>query len=251
MILHVTAGSSWWLFAAANLILFLHVAGGTVGIISGAVALRSRKGGRSHRIAGTVFLVAMLIMATIGTATSPFLPVPSMTNVAAGTLTFYLVATGWVAIKREDGRIGRFETGALGVALGVVAAAMIFIFMAMNSPTGRIGKTPPEAFYVFALVAAIAAAGDLKLILRGGISGSARIARHLWRMSAALTIASGSFFLGQQRIIPAYMRGSPWLFVPVIAPLLLIVFWLIRVRLMPWFKTPRFPRGKTVPQFSQ
>lgn len=44
MILHVAAGSSWRLFAAANLILFLHVAGGTVGIISGAVALLSRKG---------------------------------------------------------------------------------------------------------------------------------------------------------------------------------------------------------------
>ena len=178
-------------------------------------------------------------------------PVPSMTNVAAGTLTFYLVATGWVAIKREDGRIGRFEKGGLGVALGVVAAGAIFILMAMNSPTGTIGKTPPQAFYVFALVGAIAAAGDLKMILRGGISGSARIARHLWRMSAALTIASGSFFLGQQRIMPAFMRGSPWLFVPVIAPLLLMVFWLIRVRLMPWFKSPRFQRGKTVPQFSQ
>lgn len=55
MILHVTAGSSWWLFAAANLILFLHIAGGTVGIISGAVALLSRKGGRLHRVAGTIF----------------------------------------------------------------------------------------------------------------------------------------------------------------------------------------------------
>ena len=251
MTLHVTAGSSWWLFAAANLILFLHIAGGTVGIISGAVALLSRKGGRLHRIAGTVFLVAMLIMATIGAATSPFLPVPSMTNVAAGTLTFYLVATGWVAIKRGNGRIGRFEKGGLCVALGVVAAGMIFILMAMNSPTGRIGKTPPQAFYVFAIVGAIAAAGDLKMILRGGISGSARIARHLWRMSAALTIASGSFFLGQQGIMPASMRGSPWLFVPVIAPLLLMVFWLIRVRLTPWFKSPRFPRGKTAPQFSQ
>lgn len=94
MTLHVTAGNSWWLFAAANLILFLHVAAGTVGIISGAVALLSRKGGRLHRIAGTVFLVSMLIMATIGATTSPFLPVPSMTNVAAGTLTLYLVATG-------------------------------------------------------------------------------------------------------------------------------------------------------------
>jgi hypothetical protein len=135
--------------------------------------------------------------------------------------------------------------------LGVVAAGAIFILMAMNSPTGRIGKTPPQAFYVFALVGAIAAAGDLKMILRGGMSGAARIAQHLWRMSAALTIASGSFFLGQQRIMPAFMRESPWLFVPVIAPLLLMVFWLIRVRLMPWFKGPRFQHQKTVPQFSR
>ena len=250
MILEVTPASSW-LFAAANLILFLHIAGGAVGIISGAVALLSRKGGRAHRIAGTVFLVSMLIMATIGAATSPFLLVPSMTNVAAGALTLYLVATGWVAIKRKDGRIGRFEKGGLGVALGVVAAGAIFILMAMNSPAGRLGTTPPQAFYVFAIVGAIAAAGDLKMILRGGLSGSARIARHLWRMSAALTIASGSFFLGQQRIMPAFMQGSLWLVVPVIAPLLLMVFWLIRVRLTPWSKSTRLQHRKTVPQFSQ
>jgi uncharacterized membrane protein len=250
MILHVAAGSAWWLFAAADLILLLHIAGGTVGIISGAIALLSRKGGRLHRTSGTVFLVAMLIMAAIGAAASPFLPVPSMTNVAAGVLTLYLVATGWVAIKRTNGRIGRFEKGGLGVALGIVAAGLIFIVMAMNSPTGTIGKTPPQAFYVFAIVGAIAAAGDLKMIRRGGISGSARIARHLWRLSAALTIASGSFFLGQQRIMPAWMRGSPWLFVPVIAPLLLMVFWLIHVRLTPRIRSRRFARGKIAPQFS-
>ena len=237
MTLHVPAGSSWWLFAAANLILFLHIAGGTIGIISGAVALLSRKGGRLHRIAGTIFLGSMLIMATIGAVTSPFLPVPSMPNVVAGTLTCYLVATGWMAIKREDGRVGRFEKGGLGVALAVVAAGATFILLAMNSSNGRIGDTPPQAFYVFALVGALAATGDLKMILRGGLSGSARVARHLWRMSAALTIASGSFFLGQQRIMPVSVQGSPWLFVPVIAPLLLMIFWLIRVRLAvlrPW-----------------
>jgi len=250
MILHVAAGGAWWLFTAANLILFLHIAGGTVGIISGAIALLARKGGRLHRAAGTVFLVSMLTMATIGAATSPFLPVPSMPNVVAGTLTLYLVATGWVAIKRENGRIGRFEKSGLGVALAIVAAGAIFILMAMNSPTGTVVKTPPQAFYVFAIVGAIAAAGDLKMILRGGLSGSARIARHLWRMSAALTIASGSFFLGQQRIMPVFIQGSPWLFAPVIAPLLLMLFWLIRVRLMPWFKNPS-QRRKTVPQLSQ
>jgi hypothetical protein len=251
MILHVAPGSSWWLFAAANLILFLHIAGGTIGIASGALALCSRKGGRWHRAAGTVFLVSMLIMASIGAATSPFLPVPSMTNLAAGTLTVYLVATGWVAIKREDGRIGRIERGGLLVATAVVAAGISFIVRATNSPTGRIGATPPQAFYVFVFVGTMAVAGDIRMILRGGLSGGARIARHLWRLSAALTIASGSFFLGQQRVMPTLMRGSPWLFVPVIAPLLLMLWWLIRVRLTPWAKSPQLRRRNTLPKLSR
>ena len=122
MILHVPAGSPWWIFAAANLILFLHIAGGGVGIISGTFAFLARKGGRLHRTAGTTFFVSMLIMTTIGAAASPFLPVPSMPNVVAGVLTFYLVATGWIAVQRKGGRIGRFEKAGLGVALAVVAA---------------------------------------------------------------------------------------------------------------------------------
>jgi uncharacterized membrane protein len=236
VILRVPADSPWWVAAAANLILFLHIAGGSVGIVSGFVTLLSRKGERLHRVAGTVFFVSMLIMATIGASASPFLPVPQMANVVVGILTLYLLATSWVAIRRKDGGIGRFEKGGFAVALGVVAASAIFIRMAVNNPAGTIGKEGPQIFYVFALVGAIAAAGDLRVILRGEISGAARIARHLWRMCAALTIASGSFFLGQQKIMPAFMQGSPWLFVPVLAPLLLMVFWLIRVRVGRRFK---------------
>ena len=216
---------------AADALLVLHIGGGAAGIVSGAVALLARKGERLHRVAGTVFFAAMLTMATIGAGASPFLPVPEMANVVAGVLTFYLVATSWVAIRRQDGRIGRIEIGGFAVASAVTAAGAIFIAMAQNSPTGTIGNTPPQAFYVFAFVGAIAAASDLKVILRGGISGAARIARHLWRMCAALTIASGSFFLGQQKFLPHFLHGSPLIFLPVIAPLLLMAFWLIRVRL--------------------
>ena len=111
--LHVPAGSPWWLFVAADLILFLHIAGGSVGIVSGAVALLARKGDQLHRMAGKIFFVSMLIMATIGAGASPFLPVPQMANVAAGTLTLYLVASSWVTIRRKDGGIGRFEKGGL------------------------------------------------------------------------------------------------------------------------------------------
>ena len=67
------------------------------------------------------------------------------------------------------------------------------------------------------------------MILRRGISGAPRIARHVWRMCLALFIASGSFFLGQQKVMPAFIQGSPILVVLGVAPLLFMIFWLCRV----------------------
>jgi hypothetical protein len=49
-------------------------------------------------------------------------------------------------------------------------------------------------------------------------------------MCFALFIAAGSFFLGQQQVFPASVRGSPLLFVPVLAVLALMIFWVCRVR---------------------
>src|SRR6266516_7016977 len=40
----------------------------------------------------------------------------------------------------------------------------------------------------------MAAIGDAKLVLAGGISGARRIGRHLWRMCLGITLAAGSAF---------------------------------------------------------
>jgi hypothetical protein len=42
----------------------------------------------------------------------------------------------------------------------------------------------------------LAAAGDVRMLVRGAVFGPKRIARHLWRMCFGLFIAAGSFFLG-------------------------------------------------------
>ena len=68
------------------------------------------------------------------------------------------------------------------------------------------------------------------MIVRRGISGTRRLTRHLWRMCVALLIGAASFFLGQPQFSPASLRGSFILFVPEIAILGLLVFWLIRLR---------------------
>ena len=96
--------------------------------------------------------------------------------------------------------------------------------------TGQLGGFPAGPYYVLAAIISLAAGFDLKLILRRGIGGTPRIARHLWRMCAAWFIATGSFFLGQQRVMPEAVRGSPILLVLGLAPLAFLLFWLVRVR---------------------
>src|SRR5205814_7606394 len=126
-------------------------------------------------------------------------------------------------------------TGRLDIALFlmVLATAGLLVYwaaLAMMSAKGAYQGYPAALYLVFGSFASLFAALDLKVILRGGISGAARIARHLWRMCFALFFAAASFFLGQQKVMPAFMHGSPLLFIPAFAPLVFMLFWLVRTR---------------------
>jgi len=68
------------------------------------------------------------------------------------------------------------------------------------------------------------------MLARGHTSDRQRITRHLWRMCFGLFIATGSFFLGQQQVSPAFLRGSIFLTVLAVLPFPLMIYWLIRVR---------------------
>ena len=229
MILHVSPESSALVHGAAAAVLYLHIGGGTVGLVSGAAALAFRKGSRLHRLAGNVFFVSMLIMSAIGAGVSPFLLSPL--DAIMGVFTFYLVATAWMTVRREAGSVGRFETVAFVAALSAASAALAFGVLAANGPKGVLGGYPATAYYVLAAIVALAAASDLRMILRGGISGARRIARHLGRMCLALFIAAGSLFLGQPQVFPASLRGTGVLYVPVVLVIVLTIFWMCRVRL--------------------
>jgi hypothetical protein len=87
------------------------------------------------------------------------------------------------------------------------------------------------AIYGFTLLLAIAAIGDARLVLSGEIAGVSRISRHLWRMCLGLTLAAGSGFTnGFARLLPGPYHVPTVFFLPQFIPLLLLAFWLIRVR---------------------
>lgn len=222
-------------------VLIVHIAAGSLGIISGFAAVSVAKGERLHRAFGTVFFVSMLTTSALAMYLALFVPpisagsAPPSASVPVAILTFYLVATAWMTVRRKERRVGPFEVGAFLVAASVAVAMLIFGLQAAGIPAERLQGFPMR-YYVFASFAAFAAVFDLKVILSGGISGRPRIARHLWRMCFALFFASAFFFVGQQRILPVFLHGWPAL-VPAFAPLVLMVFWMIRVRLTNWYKT--------------
>ncbi len=217
-------------------ILILHIGAGSVAILCGAIAVSVAKGARLHRVFGTLFVAAMLVMAVCGVALTGLWPqgtgvfLPLKASAAVGVFAAYLVATGWMTVRRKTRQTGAFEIGACLVALGVAAALALLGLQAMGSPTGLLEGAPPAPYFIFASLATFTALLDLKVILQGGLSGVSRIARHLWRMCFAFFFAASFFFIGQQKVMPAVLHRSPVLLALGLAPLAVMLFWLIRVR---------------------
>lgn len=79
----------------------------------------------------------------------------------------------------------------------------------------------------------LAALGDARMILAGGIQGTRRLARHLWRMCFGLFIATGSFAaqLVMMKFLPPPLRSMTVILILSGGPLLVLIYWMWRVRL--------------------
>jgi uncharacterized membrane protein len=179
------------------LALAVHVAAGTVALCSGLLAVLSRKGARLHRVSGTVFLVSMLVMAVFACYLAVALPA-QIPNLLIAVLTIYLIMTAWLTVRRTEPAIILVDRMALAFILCLFAPFGILSFQLaaglqpfLKSSVALVGPVR-VAIFSFTLIIACAAIGDARLLMRGGIAGRARIARHLWRMCLGLTFAAGS-----------------------------------------------------------
>lgn len=208
---------------------FLHIAGGMVGLLSGTVAMVYRKGSRGHRAAGNVFVVAMLIMGTCGSTLA--MMKHQTNNVFGGLLAVYMITTAWLAGHRRDGETSIFDWGTLVFGLAIGGSLITVGVLVANGQATPQAGVPLGMYFFMGSIPLLAAAGDIRMLMRGGISGTARIARHLWRMCFGLFIATGSFFLGQQQVFPVAIRKQYILAPLAILPLVLLIYWLVRVRI--------------------
>jgi uncharacterized membrane protein len=207
----------------------VHIAAGSIALVSGFVALYAAKGGTVHRKIGRVFVYAMLVMAATGAVIGAVRGSDGST--IAGVMTCYLVITALTTVNRPAGWSRRLDVALMVLALGVGLTSVTLGFLTVASPTGRRNGLPPFPFFMFGVVGLLAGIGDVRMIWSGVARGASRLARHLWRMSWALWIATSSFFLGQAKVIPEPIRIPALLALPVVLVLGTMLYWLWRVRI--------------------
>ena len=238
-------------------IMLVHLCAGSLGLLSGTAAMSFRKGSPRHVLAGKVFVASMLTMAVGAVYLAITRHQPN--NVGGGILTFYLIGTAWLTARRGDGETSRFDWVAMLIPLAIgIFTWMVGIKVVLSGASSQDGVPVGMTFFTGS-VCLLAAAGDVRMLVRGGVLGPKRIARHLWRMCYGLFIAAGSFFLGPQnrplrllsavgigQHLPAALFSTTLYLILTVLPLILLIFWLVRVRFANAYKENLMPRRSDV-----
>ena len=219
-------------------ILALHICAGTAGLLSGAVAMSFRKGSRRHGTAGKIFVISMVCLG----ASAIYLAVlkHEVGNFVGGILTIYLVVTAWLTARRRDGKTGIFDRAAILIPLGVGVSTLILGIQKLTNPAAFRDGVPVGMNFFMGAVVLLMAAGDVRMIVRG-LSGTQRVARHLWRMCFGLFFATGSIFIARPHLFPAWLSTTHILLLLGVLPLIMLAYWMVRVRFPNAYKRTALP----------
>ena len=208
----------------------IHIVAGLLALLAGAIALAAAKGSGLHRRSGRVFVGAMLAMTTTAAVIAAFLR-PNVVNATAALLTLYLVCTALLTVRPDLRHARALLVGLMGVALVAGLLGCTLGLDALGSASGNVDGIPAPPLLMFGTVGLAGLVLDARLLWAGGIHGPHRLARHLWRMTFAMWIATSSFFLGQAKVFPEPLRNFALLSIPVLVVTVLLCYWLAKVLL--------------------
>lgn len=190
-----------------KVLLFIHIAAGSVALAAGTVAALAPKGRQVHSRSGVVFAAAMALCALAG------LVISLMKNngflLAISMFTLYLVSTGFLFGTRRQMQNLRRALRPVGAVGLLFAAYMLWVGWQSGGQALMVLGT-------FGTMLAGFSVADLAMPLRP----ASRIARHAGRMGGAFIAAVTAVLVVNVNMEPAWVL---WLGPTVVGTLLLTV----------------------------
>lgn len=195
-------------------ILYVHIASGSLALMSGLLNMSLKKGGKRHQIIGRVFAVSMSLSAIASFALAIIHPNDFL--FITGIFTLYMTVSGYSKLsERINDLIGK------PFSYLMILTALYFIFKGLM----KIPEKNPFSmvFFLFAFIGIRFAIGDLKL--KKDADYKKRVRLHLQRMSGAFIAAFTAFLVVNNSSIPLPIPGFIFWILPTAVITPFIVYW--------------------------
>lgn len=211
-----------WSAMLALVLLVIHIAAGSVALLTALVALVTAKGGRVHVLAGRVYAIGMTLIFLTAIPLAIF--GASVFLLLIAIFSFYLVFAGWRFARNRSRRPQPVDWLAAGV-MGLTGLGM-WVYAGVLAATGG-GNWVTMLAFGFIAVALSVADGLFFNQGRGTRRRPApylRIQRHLTNMMAGTIATVTAVMVVNVSMNPVWL---PWL-LPTIVITPLIVWWNVR-----------------------
>ena len=178
---------------AFNLMLAVHVAGGTLALLAGPVAMAARKGRALHRMSGRAYAIAMA-----GTAASALVLAVATRDLlllVIAVFSFFLVFNGWRALSQR-----RLHEGQGARWFDWLVSGLTLAFSAGLLADGLAGDGDVTTLF-FGAGGSFLAIRELR-VLTGRISPGGWLVRHVTGMSAAYIATVSAFAVVTLTFLP-------------------------------------------------
>jgi len=188
------------------ILLAIHIAAGTVNLLTGIMVIVLRKGGRTHKRLGKVFFYAMLVVAASATAMA--LIHPNSFLLSIGLFSAYLAYTGYIHVLPRYYRLRWtvWPAALLGAGTG--------IFMVTSGSIVLI---------VFGSIQLIQVVMDVMAMLKKQLPAKSILGAHIGKMMGAFTATCTAF------LIVAAQQGEWYMWLlPTVVITPLSIYWQVR-----------------------
>ncbi len=213
-----------------DILLIIHVLCGGISLLLGLTVLTQRKGGRLHKLVGSIYFYTMLI--------SSFTAMPmswihrNYFLLIVAIVTAYMLLSGRRYIKRKKVPAVFFDW-VLSAVMAV--AAIIFIVLGIISIVN--GNTFGIVYMVFGLGGLFFVYQDYRNFTRRTLNSNFWLTTHLQRMIGSYIAALTAFLVVNNTMIPGAIA---WL-IPTIFLLPLILVWSGKYKAIKDVKTGKLP----------
>ena len=204
-----------------NVVLILHIVGGSIGLITGMLNLIRPKGGKNHRFIGKLFFVAMLT-AGISSLVLACLH-PNYFLFMVGVFTTYMVISGqlYQKFKPQNKRDSLFTEWTITLIMFLFALVFIGIGIYSLINSNLFGLV----FITFGSLGLLFVTQDYKNYKGLSKSKNFWLMAHLQRMTGGLIAALTAFLVVNANYFPSQIPSFVYWLLPTILLTPLIIKW--------------------------